>query len=492
MSSDSTRMCELLVGLPDVNVLEVVETDVGWRVTIETRGDRPLCVGCGGAVKVKDRRDVEHADLPCFGRPTVLVWRKIRWECSIGCGAKSSTETAAAIAAPRQRLTDRAGRWATMQVGRRGRPVSDVASELGAGWDPVMDAVVGYGQVLIDDPGRFGDVEAIGLDETLRCKTGRWKAQQWSTQIVDVGAGQLLDVVEGRNSTGPCEWFAEQPQHWLDAIRWAALDLSGPYRLVFNTMIPAAVQVADPFHVHKLANTHLDECRRRVQNETMGHRGRKDDPLYRCRRLLTKADERLDERGQAKLLGLLQAGDPRGEVKAMWHAKQVLAETGMRVGQALGLRHSDFVSRRREVTIVPRADNANGARTKTQSAVTLPVSAPLVRLYSDYMHSEYGPLDSDYVFVNLWSSPIGRPLRYDSVAKLVGRLRTRTGIEFTPHTLRHSRATELIRSGVAIEIVSKMLTHRSVTTTSDTYVHLDVDDLRAELVRVGAWDSEPC
>ena len=324
MSSDSTRMCELLVGLPDVNVLEVVETDVGLRVTIETRGDRPLCVGCGGAVKVKDRRDVEHADLPCFGRPTVLVWRKIRWECSIGCGAKSSTETAAAIAAPRQRLTDRAGRWATVQVGRRGRPVSDVASELGAGWDPVMDAVVGYGQVLIDDPGRFGDVEAIGLDETLRCKTGRWKAQQWSTQIVDVGAGQLFDVVEGRNSTGPCEWFAEQPQHWLDAIRWAALDLSGPYRLVFNTMIPAAVQVADPFHVHKLANTHLDECRRRVQNETMGHRGRKDDPLYRCRRLLTKADERLDERGQAKLLGLLQAGDPRGEVKAMWHTKQVV------------------------------------------------------------------------------------------------------------------------------------------------------------------------
>ncbi len=170
----------------------------------------------------------------------------------------------------------------------------------------------------------------------------------------------------------------------------------------------------------------------------------------------------------------------------------LLAETGMRVGQALGLRHSDLVSRRREVTIVPRGDNANGARTKTQSPVTLPVSAPLVRLYSDYMHSEYGPLDSDYVFVNLWSAPIGRPLRYDAVAKLVGRLRARTGIGFTPHRLRHSRATELIRSGVAIEIVSKMLTHRSVTTTSDTYVHLDVDDLRAELVRAGVWDSEPC
>lgn len=141
---------------------------------------------------------------------------------------------------------------------------------------------------------------------------------------------------------------------------------------------------------------------------------------------------------------------------------------------------------------MPRSDSANGARTKTQSPVTLPVSAPLVRLYTDYMHCEYGPLDSDYVFVNLWSAPVGRPLRYDAVAKLVGRLRARTGIEFTSHMLRHSRATELIRDGVAIDIVSKMLTHRSVTTTSDTYVHLDVDDVRAELVRAGVWADTPC
>ncbi|MCP3882432.1 MAG: ISL3 family transposase, partial [Sulfitobacter sp.] len=110
MSVDATRMCELLVGLPDVNVLEVLETGAGLRVTIETRGARPACGGCGGLVKVKDRDDVGHADLACFGRPTVLVWRKVRWECGAGCGARSFTETAAAIAAPRQKLTDRAGR----------------------------------------------------------------------------------------------------------------------------------------------------------------------------------------------------------------------------------------------------------------------------------------------------------------------------------------------------------------------------------------------
>jgi transposase len=81
---------------------------------------------------------------------------------------------------------------------------------------------------------------------------------------------------------------------------------------------------ADPFHVTKLANTKLDECRRRVQNETVGHRGRKSDPLYRCRRLLTKADERLDEQGRTRLLGLLDAGDPQGEVRTAWHAKEVV------------------------------------------------------------------------------------------------------------------------------------------------------------------------
>ena len=88
------------------------------------------------------------------------------------------------------------------------------------------------------------------------------------------------------------------------------LDLSGPYRKTFDDILAHATQVADPFHLVKLANTKLDECRRRVQNETLGHRGRKDDPLYRARRLLTKAHERLDERGETKLLGLLAAGDP--------------------------------------------------------------------------------------------------------------------------------------------------------------------------------------
>ena len=168
----------------------------------------------------------------------------------------------------------------------------------------------------------------------------------------------------------------------------------------------------------------------------------------------------------------------------------LLAETGLRAGQALGLRHSDFVSRDREVHVVPRDDNANGARAKTRSVHVLPVSTALVRLYSEYMHTEYGTLASDYVFVNLWAEPRGQALRYSAVADLVRRLRARTGIPFTLHVLRHSRATDWIRRGVPIEVVSKLLTHRSVATTADIYVHLGADDVRAELVRRGIWRPE--
>jgi len=86
---------------------------------------------------------------------------------------------------------------------------------------------------------------------------------------------------------------------------------------------PNAVQVADPFHVIKLANTRLDDVRRRVQQDTLDHRGHRDDPLYRSRRLLTRGHERLDEKGEAKLLGFLGAGDPKGEVRMAWHQAQI-------------------------------------------------------------------------------------------------------------------------------------------------------------------------
>jgi CTP:molybdopterin cytidylyltransferase MocA len=56
--------------------------------------------------------------------------------------------------------------------------------------------------------------------------------------------------------------------------------------------------VVDAFHVVRLGNVMVDEVRRRVQHETLGHRGHKGDPLYGIRRLLLTGDERLSDRGR--------------------------------------------------------------------------------------------------------------------------------------------------------------------------------------------------
>lgn len=95
--------------------------------------------------------------------------------------------------------------------------------------------------------------------------------------------------------------------------------------------------------------------------------------------------------------------------------------------------------------------------------------AGVIRLYADYLHAEYGDLDSDYVFVNLWSGPIGHPMTYSSVYDLVCRIRERTAITFGPHVFRHSYATELLHRGVAVEVVAHLLGHASIATTGDAY-----------------------
>jgi transposase len=315
-------MCALLVGLPDVTVIGVGEWPDWLRIVVMTELAPPRC--CGVLAHRHGVREVELVDLPVFGRAARLVWRKQRWRCPM-C-RRAWTEQDPEIASSRCAMTTRAARWATAQVGRHGRTVAEVAADLGCDWHTVMDAVVVYGTPLIEDPHRFGAVDAVGLDETLFAREGPFRRQRWSTQIVDVGRGQLLDVVAGRDSVGPCRWFAERSEAWRAGIAWATLDLSASYRTVFDTMLPDAVQVADPFHVVRVANTALDECRRRVQNETVGHRGRKPDPLYRARRLLTMAAERLPDERRDRLVGLLAAGDPKGEVKLTWHAKEVVRQ----------------------------------------------------------------------------------------------------------------------------------------------------------------------
>jgi integrase len=161
----------------------------------------------------------------------------------------------------------------------------------------------------------------------------------------------------------------------------------------------------------------------------------------------------------------------------------LLYETGMRIGETLGLRHSDMVTGgKNEVHITNRLDNFNQARAKSGDRI-IHVNKELMQFYSDYLIEEYPEdVDSDYVFVSIWSHQVepGTPLKYSAVDSLFRRLSKKTGIHATAHLLRHSHATNLIRAGWDMSYVQKRLGHTDIQTTVNTYVHLLDDDLKAE------------
>ncbi|MEH2218734.1 MAG: tyrosine-type recombinase/integrase [Nostoc sp.] len=160
----------------------------------------------------------------------------------------------------------------------------------------------------------------------------------------------------------------------------------------------------------------------------------------------------------------------------------LLHESGMRIGQALGLRHEDIQSWDNLIKIIPRDDNANGARAKGNSPYNVDVTKELMGLYSQYLQDEFmeilGDDLSDYVFVNLWDGRIGSPMTYSNVMDLFNRLKRKTGIAAHPHMLRHTHATSLVREGMEMAYVQKRLNHASIQTTVDTYVHVDNEDLK--------------
>src|SRR6202044_3816634 len=146
------------------------------------------------------------------------------------------------------------------------------------------------------------------------------------TTVADVENHQIIEILPTRKYTDVAGWIDKQPKPWKERIRFGALDMSATYAAVYSVMLPKAAQVVDPFHVISLANRCLDAVRRRVQNEQTGHRGRRDDPLYRVRRALLTGEEKLDEHAASRLASLLALGDPNAEVAIAYRVKERLRE----------------------------------------------------------------------------------------------------------------------------------------------------------------------
>jgi transposase len=324
--TDASEILRALVGLKDVRVLHYARNGPDVELVIEQIVENARCPSCAGPAEVKERPLVRYVDLPVYGTPMRLAWRKHRMRCvDPGCGRRSFVLQDHRIAAKKCLLTTRAAKWATVQVGG-GRTVKEVAAELACDWHTVNDAVTTYGTALLDaDRRRLNNTTAIGLDETSFVKLGGHHTD-YATTVADVEHHQIIDILPTRNFVDVAGFIDAQPASWKGRIRFGTLDMSATYAAVYSAILPKAAQVVDPFHVVALANRALDQVRRRVQTEQTGHRGRRDDPLYRARRALLIAEEKLDVKATERLLSLLELGDPNAEVAIAYRVKERLRD----------------------------------------------------------------------------------------------------------------------------------------------------------------------
>jgi transposase len=328
-----------MLGMAGMRVLDAGEVDGELEVTIETVDGDGWCRKCGVKARSKGRRDTLVRDVSGFDRPVRLRWRKRRWRCPEPvCPGKTWTETHEQVAS-RAVLTDRAQRAACRRVGKDGASVAQAAREYGVGWHTIMRAVERHGRPLVDDPVRLAGVTHLGVDETAWLSATRDHHTLFVSGLVDTATGQLLDVVPDRTARAVTSWLSHRDRAWLARIGVVALDPYRGYATAMGVHLGHATLVVDHWHVIRLANQCVEEVRRRVQQDTLGHRGRKGDPLYRVRKLLVMAVERLDATGWQRLAAGLGAGDPDGQVAAAWQLKELVR----------GVFRADDVDHAREV-----------------------------------------------------------------------------------------------------------------------------------------------
>lgn len=283
------------------------------------------CRRCGGEGVARDTVTRRLAHEPLGWRPTTLVVRVRRYRCP-GCAHVWRQDTSRA-AQPRAKLSRRGLRWALEAIVVQHLTVARVAEALAVSWNTANDAILAEGKrVLIDDPGRFDGVKVIGVDEHVWRHTRN--GDKYVTVIIDLtgirdgtGPARLLDMVQGRSKQAFATWLAQREPAWRNAVEVVAMDGFTGFKTAATQELPDAVAVMDPFHVVRLAGDALDRCRRRVQQNLHGHRGRRNDPLYAARRTLHTGVDLLSD-GQKTRLDDLFGNEDHTPVEATWAVYQ--------------------------------------------------------------------------------------------------------------------------------------------------------------------------
>ncbi|TYC95860.1 ISL3 family transposase [Arthrobacter echini] len=320
-----------IFNLPGYRVLDAASMASGRRrVTVESV-DPPGCPGCGAvASRLKERRLQRVRDIPVGGL-VELVWAKRRWFCDEAlCARKSFSE--ATVQVPRfarstRRLTDQV----VSAVIGSGRAVSETAASFKVSWWLVQNAVNRAALALPDVDSLAPRM--LGIDEhryrSVRFfqnpTTKAWRRYEpWMSTIVDLDTGQILGIVDGRDSTGVGDWLKARPLAWRLGVQVVAIDPSAAFRKALRMWLPRTAVSVDAFHLSMLANNMVTEVRQRVTQETRGRRGRSVDPSWANRRLLLKGTEKLSDRARNRLDVVFAVDDPTGRLEAVWKVKEHL------------------------------------------------------------------------------------------------------------------------------------------------------------------------
>ena len=135
---------------------------------------------------------------------------------------------------------------------------------------------------------------------------------------------RLLDLVPGRSKKAYADWLTERGADFRAGIEVASLDPFGGYKAAIDAELADATAVLDAFHVVKLGTQVVDEVRRRIQQDTRGHRGRKGEPLFGIQTILRAGAENLTDRQLARLATAIEADEAHEAVYVAWRCAQDL------------------------------------------------------------------------------------------------------------------------------------------------------------------------
>jgi transposase len=305
------------LGLVGLRVTGVHERDED-ALEVELEGlERPeQCPHCGGReLEIKERPVVAVQDLALAGRQTRLCWRKRRYRCR-GC-RRTHTERHPALPS-RQRVSARFRARLSARAAVGGAH-AEIAREEGTSRYQVARALA-----------LVAVAPATGLRRISFDEAHHRRGRELATVVSDLDRRRVVEVLNGRSQRVVARWLRGLGEEALKAIEVVSIDPYEAYRQAIWEELPHARIVCDRFHLVRGANTALDAVRRERQRvETAkrpkgarrsGKGGSWRPELYRARRLLLKARERLSERERRRLCELFAADPVIGEAWALMEA----------------------------------------------------------------------------------------------------------------------------------------------------------------------------